>query len=163
MNFVPTDKWTVEVRSSYIRNYVNELQAGNNWTALLGNAMNGNPLIRYDAYYILVDLIEMPNLAQRALRDERGELLAPRLDDLDHAQAGGQRGVARWFGELGSGLVDWTAVMTALRETGYAGWLVVESDQGPAPQAAAMMQNAWTVRHVLQPLLAHGGSAVPTL
>ena len=29
---------------------------------------NGNPLLRYDAYYILADLIEMPNLAQRALR-----------------------------------------------------------------------------------------------
>lgn len=69
-------------------------------------------------------------------------------------KAGGQRGVARWFGELGTGLVDWPALMTALRETSYAGWLVVESDQGPAPQAAAMMQNAWTVRHVLQPLLA---------
>lgn len=69
-------------------------------------------------------------------------------------QAGGARGIPRWFGELGSGLVDWPAVMAALRDTGYAGWLVVESDKGPAPQAAAMMQNAWTVRHVLQPLLA---------
>jgi len=29
---------------------------------------NGNPLLRYDAYYILADLIEMPNLAQRATR-----------------------------------------------------------------------------------------------
>jgi putative peptide zinc metalloprotease protein len=29
---------------------------------------NGNPLLRYDAYYILADLIEMPNLAQRAAR-----------------------------------------------------------------------------------------------
>lgn len=29
---------------------------------------NGNPLLRYDAYYILVDLIEMPNLAQRSLK-----------------------------------------------------------------------------------------------
>lgn len=29
---------------------------------------NGNPLLRYDAYYILSDLIEMPNLAQRATR-----------------------------------------------------------------------------------------------
>ena len=67
--------------------------------------------------------------------------------------AGGQRGVPRWFGELGSGLVDWPAVMGALRETGYAGWLIVESDKGPAPAAASMMQNAWTVRHVLQPLL----------
>lgn len=27
--------------------------------------VNGNPLLRYDGYYILTDLIEMPNLAQR--------------------------------------------------------------------------------------------------
>lgn len=27
--------------------------------------VNGNPLLRYDAYYILADLIEIPNLAQR--------------------------------------------------------------------------------------------------
>ena len=27
---------------------------------------NGNPLLRYDAYYILADLTELPNLAQRA-------------------------------------------------------------------------------------------------
>jgi putative peptide zinc metalloprotease protein len=29
---------------------------------------NGNPLLRYDAYYILSDLIEMPNLAGRSMR-----------------------------------------------------------------------------------------------
>lgn len=29
---------------------------------------NGNPLLRYDAYYILTDLIEMPNLSGRATR-----------------------------------------------------------------------------------------------
>lgn len=29
---------------------------------------NGNPLLRFDAYYILSDLIEMPNLATRATR-----------------------------------------------------------------------------------------------
>jgi putative peptide zinc metalloprotease protein len=29
---------------------------------------NGNPLLRYDAYYILSDLIEMPNLATRGAR-----------------------------------------------------------------------------------------------
>lgn len=30
--------------------------------------VNGNPLLRYDGYYILADLIEIPNLAQRANR-----------------------------------------------------------------------------------------------
>ncbi|MDH3461969.1 MAG: hypothetical protein OEM00_13570, partial [Burkholderiaceae bacterium] len=29
---------------------------------------NGNPLLRYDAYYILADLTELPNLAQRSTR-----------------------------------------------------------------------------------------------
>ena len=29
---------------------------------------NGNPLLRYDAYYILSDLLEIPNLGQRGLR-----------------------------------------------------------------------------------------------
>jgi putative peptide zinc metalloprotease protein len=29
---------------------------------------NGNPLLRYDAYYILVDLVEIPNLALRSTR-----------------------------------------------------------------------------------------------
>jgi len=30
--------------------------------------INGNPLLRYDGYYILTDLIEIPNLAQRGQR-----------------------------------------------------------------------------------------------
>jgi putative peptide zinc metalloprotease protein len=29
---------------------------------------NGNPLLRYDAYYILADLIEIPNLTSRSAR-----------------------------------------------------------------------------------------------
>jgi putative peptide zinc metalloprotease protein len=29
---------------------------------------NGNPLLRYDAYYILTDLLEIPNLASRGIR-----------------------------------------------------------------------------------------------
>src|SRR5258708_38509746 len=29
---------------------------------------NGNPLLRYDGYYILSDLLEIPNLARRATR-----------------------------------------------------------------------------------------------
>lgn len=29
---------------------------------------NGNPLLRYDAYYILSDLVEIPNLASRSMR-----------------------------------------------------------------------------------------------
>ncbi|HEY7235260.1 MAG TPA: TonB-dependent receptor [Gemmatimonadaceae bacterium] len=43
LNFLPTDKWSIEGRSMLTRNDIAEEQAGNNWTALLGNAMNGNP------------------------------------------------------------------------------------------------------------------------
>ncbi len=39
---------------------------------LIGGAstllFNGNPLLRYDGYYVLADLLEIPNLAQRANR-----------------------------------------------------------------------------------------------
>lgn len=62
---------------------------------------NGNPLLRYDAYYILVDLIEMPNLAQRSLRYwvyllERHML---RLEDLDPpAHAPGERSWLVFYG-----------------------------------------------------------------
>jgi TonB-dependent SusC/RagA subfamily outer membrane receptor len=41
--FLPNDQWTIETRSLFTKNKIAELQAGNNWTALLGNAMNGNP------------------------------------------------------------------------------------------------------------------------
>ncbi len=43
LTFAPNDKWTIETRSAYVRDLINEIQAGNNWTALLGNAINGNP------------------------------------------------------------------------------------------------------------------------
>lgn len=40
----PTDKLSFEARSFYALNNVEALQSGNNWTALTGNATNGNPL-----------------------------------------------------------------------------------------------------------------------
>ena len=43
LSFAPNDHWTVEPRSAYVRDRINEIQAGNNWTALLGNALNGDP------------------------------------------------------------------------------------------------------------------------
>ena len=39
----PTDKLSFEARSSFGRNFINSLQGGNNWTALTGNASNGDP------------------------------------------------------------------------------------------------------------------------
>jgi inosose dehydratase len=70
-------------------------------------------------------------------------------------QAGGSRGIERWFGELGdpNGLVDFPRLVSAMKKNRYAGYVIVESDKGPAPLAAAMMSNAWYVQRVLQPLV----------
>ena len=58
---------------------------------------NGNPLLRFDGYYILSDLIEIPNLAQRATR--HWAWLAQRylykLKDLEPPSA--TMGERRWF------------------------------------------------------------------
>ena len=58
---------------------------------------NGNPLLRYDAYYILADLIEIPNLSQRA--NQAWQWLAKRYlfgaAELDRPQA--TAGEWRWF------------------------------------------------------------------
>ena len=58
---------------------------------------NGNPLLRYDGYYILADLVEIPNLAQRATRYwgflvER--FVLARREALSPAMASGE---AAWF------------------------------------------------------------------
>lgn len=58
---------------------------------------NGNPLLRYDAYYILVDLIEIPNLAARSSR-YWGYLLERYLlgvSELERPEASGMERV--WF------------------------------------------------------------------
>lgn len=43
LTWTATDKWAFEVNSGYTRNATTLLQSGNNWTALLGNAILGNP------------------------------------------------------------------------------------------------------------------------
>jgi len=46
---------------------------------------NGNPLLRYDGYYILADVLEIPNLAQRSLQ-YLGYLIKRHLFGLTHLQ-----------------------------------------------------------------------------
>jgi sugar phosphate isomerase/epimerase len=46
------------------------------------------------------------------------------------------------------------ALLAAMRELGYRGWIIVESDKGPAPQATSMMLNSWYVQRVLKSLSA---------
>jgi len=67
--------------------------------------------------------------------------------------AGGQREIPRWFGELGTGLVDFKALVRALRELDYRGWVIIESDKGPQPVASSVMLNSWYLQNELQPLL----------
>lgn len=81
-----------------------------------------------------------------------------RLPNAERAllQAGGRRGIRRWFSEMGTrqGRVDFVALVQALTRHRYRGWVVVESDGGPAPIAAGIMSNGWYVRHRLMPAIA---------
>lgn len=43
ISWQPSDKLNFDAHSSFGRNYINSLQGGNNWTALTGNASNGDP------------------------------------------------------------------------------------------------------------------------
>lgn len=86
------------------------------------------------------DVHETDTLGERTQRHAEREFLS----------AGGSREVARWFQELGTarGLVDFPALMEAIRRRGYSGTIVVESDQSPDP-AGSTMANGWYVQRVL--------------
>jgi TonB-dependent SusC/RagA subfamily outer membrane receptor len=43
LSWTASDKWSFDVNSMYVHNGTTLLQSGNNWTALLGNALLGNP------------------------------------------------------------------------------------------------------------------------
>ena len=58
---------------------------------------NGNPLLRYDAYYILADLIEMPNLAARSLRYWAYLIERYALGMREAEAPAGSRGERIWF------------------------------------------------------------------
>lgn len=60
-------------------------------------AFNGNPLLRYDAYYILADLIEMPNLANRSLRYWEYIIKRYVIGIADAEQPQATRGEQAWF------------------------------------------------------------------
>ena len=79
-----------------------------------------------------------------------------RLPNAERAMilAGGSREIPRWFGELGTGLVDFKALAAAIKELGYEGWIIVESDKGPQPVASSIMLNSWYIQNVLLPILA---------
>ena len=75
---------------------------------------------------------------------------------------GGAREVPRWFAEPGAdgGLVDFPALTRALRQTGYAGWVVVESDQSPHPAQSALLAGYLLQRELL-PIVEAAAAGVP--
>ena len=65
----------------------------------------------------------------------------------------------RWFHEMGTpgGLVDFPALMQAMKECGYQGWVGVEHDKadvggGNYPESTAL--SAWYIQHVLKKIYA---------
>jgi inosose dehydratase len=87
------------------------------------------------------------------LRDDLGEATQKNAEH-NFLSGGGAREVARWFYEMGTpgGLVDFPAMLAAMKAGGYAGSIVVESDQSPYPATSAML-NGWYRRFRLE---AHG-------
>lgn len=65
-------------------------------------------------------------------------------------RGGGKRGIHRWFVELGiePNLVDGVAMVDALRERDYDGWVAFESDLSPHPSTSVML-NGWYLQNTL--------------
>jgi len=62
---------------------------------------NGNPLLRYDAYYILTDLAELPNLAAQSARYWGYLIKRYLLRMRDETSPANTRGERLWFGFYG--------------------------------------------------------------
>jgi len=59
--------------------------------------INGNPLLRFDGYYILSDLLEIPNLAQRSQRQLRYIIDRYLFGVVDAETQATARGESSWF------------------------------------------------------------------
>lgn len=105
-----------------------------------------DPVAVYRQYRHRVDHI---HLKDTRYVDEPGERRRPQAEAV-MLQAGGARGVDRWFYECGTpgGLVDFPALLRELRADRYPDWLVFESEQTPNP-ARSVMLNGWYARQVL--------------
>jgi len=75
---------------------------------------NGNPLLRYDAYYILCDLVEMPNLALRAARYWSYLLERYALGAREAEAPQATRAESTWFVLYGAGATAYRLFVTVL-------------------------------------------------
>lgn len=109
-----------------------------------------DPVALYARYPDRVRHVQLKDA--RATVDE-AEALTPHAEQFVRTE-GGVRGIERWFFEPTDegGLVDFEAMARALRDHGYSGWVVVESDQSPHPAESAMV-SGWYVQKVLRPLV----------
>lgn len=64
--------------------------------------------------------------------------------------AGARQKVDRWYYEMGTpgGLVDFPALLAAMYEYDYNGWIIAESDQSPHVEESVLL-NAWYKKRVL--------------
>ena len=94
------------------------------------------------------DRVDHVHLKDTRYVDDLGERTRPHAE-ATMLQAGGERGVERWFYECGTpgGLVDFAALLSALNADAYSGWLVFESEQTPNP-ARSVMLNGWYARQM---------------
>jgi inosose dehydratase len=105
-----------------------------------------DPVAVYERHHDRVDHLQLKDTLHR---DEAGERLQSHAEQR-LMRAGGDREVERWFHECGTrgGLVDFPTLLGPVREHGYDGWVVFESDQSPNP-ARSVMLNGWYARRVL--------------
>jgi len=97
------------------------------------------------------DRVDHVHLKDTRHADDLGERLRPHAEAA-MLQAGGDRGVERWFYECGTpgGLVDFSALLHELDADAYGGWLVFESEQTPNP-ARSVMLNGWFAQQMRLP------------
>lgn len=59
--------------------------------------------------------------------------------DVQLLNVGGKRQIERWFFEMGTagGLVNFPALYRSMKQHGYDGWVVAESDQSPMLKKAS--------------------------
>jgi inosose dehydratase len=97
------------------------------------------------------DRVDHIHLKDTRYVDDLGERRRPHAEAA-MLQAGGERGVERWFYECGTpgGLVEFPSLLGELNADAYSGWLVFESEQTPNP-ARSVMLNGWFAQQMRLP------------
>jgi len=105
-----------------------------------------DPVALYDKHYARVKHFHFKQACSVDAASEYKETNA----DNRMLNGWGKKEIERWFWELGTagGLVDFPALMKSIKQHGYSGWIIVESDRSPHPAESTMM-NSWYVQHVL--------------